>query len=173
MFEGKFVKLRSLEEDDLPTLKLWRNLRHMRKSAREYRLLNLLNQKNWFKSIHSNNPPQEIMFGILNKKNKLIGVTGLTYIDWKNRHSEISIYMSKPGWQKTKEAHETLVLLMNYAFAELNLKRLWVEIFATTLENVRLFKKMKFVLEGTLRQKLWRDGKWWNSFIYSKLSDEF
>ena len=173
MLEGNYIKLRSLEEDDLLTIKNWRNRPHMRKSAREYKLLNMLNQKNWFKSIHRNNPPKEIMFGVLNQKNKLIGVCGLTYIDWKNRNSEISIYFSNPGWQKTKDATETIKLLMKYGFDELNLHRLWVEIYSLMKENVQLFKKLKFREEGKLRQKLWRNGKWWDSLIYSKLSNEF
>jgi len=173
MLEGKYVKLRSLEEHDLPTLKNWRNRPHMRKSAREYKLLNMINQKNWFKSIHLNNPPGEIMFGILNQKNKLIGVCGLTYIDWKNRNSEISLYFSNLGWQKTKEATETIKILMKYGFDELNLHRLWVEVYSLMKENIQLFKKLKFKEEGKLRQKLWRDGKWWDSIIFSKLSNEF
>ena len=173
MIEGKHVRLRSLETDDLPILKNWRNKLLIRKSTREYKLLNMINQKNWFQSIHQNNPPKEIMFGIMNKKNNLIGVTGLTYIDWKNRNAEISIYLSKVGWQKTKEARDTIKLILKYGFGELNLHRLWVEIFSTMSENIQLFSKMKFVSEGKFRQKLWRNGKWWDSVIYSILSDEF
>jgi len=113
------------------------------------------------------------MFGILNQKNKLIGVCGLTYIDWKNRNSEISLYFSNLGWQKTKEATETIKILMKYGFDELNLHRLWVEVYSLMKDNIQLFKKLKFKEEGKLRQKLWRDGKWWDSIIFSKLSNEF
>ena len=65
MFEGKSVSLRALEKEDLEILKEWRNSKHVRKSTREYKLLNMINQKNWFESIHQLNPPREIMFGIL------------------------------------------------------------------------------------------------------------
>ena len=68
MFEGKLVSLRALEKEDLSILKEWRNTLHVRKSTREYKLLNMINQKNWFESIHQSNPPKEIMFGILDKK---------------------------------------------------------------------------------------------------------
>lgn len=173
MIAGKLVKLRALEEDDLETLKEWRNSEYVRKTTREYRLLDMIHQKNWFNSIHANYPPQEIMFGILNKKNKLIGVCGLTYIDWKNRHSEISIYLSMANWQRTKEAHDTINLLMAYGFDELNLHRLWVEIFSIATENIKLFEQMKFIKEGKLREKIWRNGRWWDSFLYSKLSTEY
>jgi len=173
LIEGNNVNLRALEIEDLPKLKDWRNKKHVKKSTREYRLLNAIHQKDWFESIHRNNPPKEIMFGILNKKRKIIGVTGLTHIDWKNRNSEISIYFSNEGWQTKKEASEVLNLVMEYGFGELNLNRLWVEIYGNMKENVKLFEKMKFFKEGILRQRVWRNKKWWDSFIYSKLAREY
>ncbi|RZD46117.1 MAG: hypothetical protein CXT78_04525 [Thaumarchaeota archaeon] len=173
MFEGKFVTLRALEKEDLPSLKEWRNSLHVRKSTREYKLLNMINQKNWFESIHQSNPPKDIMFGILNKRKKLIGVTGLTYIDWKNRNSEISIYFSTKNWQANHEAKEVINLIMEYGFEELNLNRLYVEIFSLMKENVKLFKKMKFIKEGQLREKIWRQNKWWDTLIFSKLAKEY
>ena len=173
MFEGKFVTLRALEKEDLPSLKEWRNSLHVRKSTREYKLLNMINQKNWFESIHQSNPPKDIMFGILNKRKKLIGVTGLTYIDWKNRNSEISIYLSTINWQTKPEAKEVINLIMEYGFEELNLNRLYVEIFSLMEENTNLFTKMKFIKEGQLREKIWRQNKWWDTLIFSKLAKEY
>lgn len=171
MIQGKYVGLRALEKDDLLKLRDWRNKSHVRKSTREYRLLNMKNQEDWFESIHKSNPPKEIMFGIV-IKNKIIGVTGLTYIDWKNRSSEISIYLSYENWQKKREAIDVLDLIMDYGFGELNMNRLWVEIYENMPENVELFEKIKFSREGELRQKIWRNKRWWNSYIYSKLSSE-
>ena len=173
MFEGKFVTLRALEKEDLPSLKEWRNSLHVRKSTREYKLVNMINQKNWFESIHQSNPPKDIMFGILNKRKKLIGVTGLTYIDWKNRNSEISIYFSTNNRQAKHEAKEVINLIMEYGFEELNLNRLYVEIFSLMKENVKLFKKMKFIKPGHLREKIWRQNKWWDTLIFSKLAKEY
>ena len=171
MIIGRHVNLRSLEVDDLSTLKKWRNDKNTRKHTREFRLLNMINQKNWFESIHQDNPPKFIMFGINNKKNQLIGICGLTYIDWKNRHAEISIILSQEHWQRTKEARDTINLLIEYGFGELNLHRLWVEIFESIRENIKLFEKMNFTKEGELREKLWRDNKWHNSLIFSKISN--
>ena len=174
MFEAKYVNLRPLEEEDLKQLRDWRNSEHVRKTTREYKPLNMLNQKQWFESIHRENPPKHIMFGIEKKSSKkLVGVTGLTYIDWKNKHAEISIYFSSKNWQKTKEANDTINTIIGYGFEELNLHRLWVEIFEISKENIQLFEKLKFTKEGILREKLWRKGKWWNSILYSKLSTEY
>ena len=90
MIEGKFVKFRSLESKDLIKLKEWRNENKVRKTTREYRLLSMINQKKWLEKLQMENPPSSIMFGIVNNNKILIGVCGLTYIDWKNKHAEIS-----------------------------------------------------------------------------------
>ena len=105
----------------------------------------------------------------MDKRKNLIGVSGLTYIDWKNRHAEISIILFKKNWQSLKEGKNTITLLTDYGFGELNLHRLWVEIFETIPANIKLFEHMNFKKEGELRDKLWRNKKWNNSFIYSKL----
>jgi|TARA_B110000495_G_C23043752_1_gene628675 RimJ/RimL family protein N-acetyltransferase len=170
MLEGTTVNFRALEEDDLKTLKKWRNNDSNRVHVREYRLLNMIHQKDWFEKIHKKNPSEFLMFGILDKKNLLIGVCGLTYIDWKNRNAEISIILSKKNWQKSKQAIDTLNLLINYGFGELNMHRLWVEIFDNAPQNSSLFKKMHFIQEGILREKLWRNGEWHNSTVFSLLS---
>jgi RimJ/RimL family protein N-acetyltransferase len=172
LIEGNSVNLRSLELEDLEILKKWRNNKVNRIHTREFRLLNMVNQKHWFDSIHKDNPPKFIMFGVTDKQKKLIGVCGLTYIDWKNRHCEISIIIFKKNWQKSKHAEDTVMLLSDHAFGELNMHRLWVEIFDTIPENVEFFESMNFVKEGILRDKLWRDRKWHNSFIYSKLVND-
>ena len=112
------------------------------------------------------------MFGI-EEKGKLLGVCGLTYIDWKNRHSELSIYLSKKNWQQSVQGKEVIELMLKYGFGEINLHRIYVEIFEIATENIRLFKKLKFKREAILREKLWRDNKWWNSQIYSILSSEY
>jgi len=109
----------------------------------------------------------------MNKRKKLIGVTGLTHIDWKNRNSEISIYFSTKNWQTKPEAKEVINLIMEYGFEELNLNRLYVEIFSLMEENTNLFTKMKFIKEGQLREKIWRQNKWWDTLIFSKLAKEY
>lgn len=173
MFEGKLVNFRSLEDNDLSKLRDWRNSKHVKRTTREYRLLNMFNQKLWFESLHKQNPPKDIMFGIINKKSSLLGVCGLTYIDWKNRHAEISIYLDGINWQKRKETKDAINLLMWYGFEELGLHRLFVEIYSFVKETISLYESLDFHQDGVLRDNIWRNGKWWNSYIYSKLDLEF
>jgi len=173
MIVGKLVTFRALEEGDLAKLRDWRNSKHVKRTTREYRLLNMFNQKSWFESLHKQHPPHDIMFGIKNKKNKLIGVCGLTYIDWKNRHAEISIYLEGEKWQFRIQTKDSLRVLMSYAFNELGLHKVFAEIYSFVTETIQLYESLGFHKDGILRDNVWRNGKWWNSFIYSKLDVEF
>ena len=173
MLKGKLVIFRALENEDLAKLRDWRNSKHVKRTTREYRLLNMFNQKAWFESLHKQKPPHDIMFGILNRKNSLIGVCGLTYIDWKNRNTEISIYLAGAKWQERKETKDSIKLLMSYAFEELGLHKVFVEIYSFVDETIRLYESLSFHKDGALRHTVWRNGRWWNSYIYSKLETEF
>ncbi len=173
MLESKYVFFRGLEEDDLTKLRDWRNSKFVKRTTREYRLLNMFNQKSWFESLHKQTPPRDIMFGILNKRKSLIGVCGLTYIDWKNRHAEISIYLSGKDWQKKLETKDSINLLISYGFRELGLHRVFAEVYIFVSETVGLYESLGFHKDGVIRDNVWRNGKWWNSFIYSKLESEF
>ena len=51
MLEGRYVDLRQIEESDLPELRDWRNSHYIRAYTREFRPLNILNQKKWFESL--------------------------------------------------------------------------------------------------------------------------
>ena len=65
MINGKFVHLRALEETDLSKLKELRNTNRIRKHTREYRLLSMINQKEWFKSLFLENPPKNSFIDFL------------------------------------------------------------------------------------------------------------
>lgn len=167
------IRFRPLEEDDLPKLRDWRNSTHVKRTTREYRLLNMFNQQSWFESLHANTPPKDIMFGIINKKNQLIGVCGLTYIDWKNRKSEISVYLDGRDWQKRKETKDAIILLISYGFGEIGLHKVFAEVYSFVKETIDLYESLDFHKDGIIRHNVWRNGKWWDSYMYSKLETEF
>lgn len=99
MLEGKYVKLRQIEEFDLAKLRDWANSPYIRAYTREYRPLNMLNQKRWFESLFTNR--SNIMFAIEKKDDKeIIGCCGLTHINWKEGHGEVSIYIGEQKWQE-------------------------------------------------------------------------
>lgn len=158
------IKLRVLEEDDLLQLRDWRNDDRLRCSCREYRLLNMINQRDWFDYI-SRSPKVE-MFGI-EHEGTLVGVCGLCNIDWVNRNAEVSIYT-----QEADVAAEALDLLEGKAFEEFNLHRLWVEVYSSHAEKIALLEEGGYTLEGKMRQHVFKQGRYYGSLIYGLLRGE-
>jgi len=168
MLEGKNVRLRQIEEDDLEQFRDWRNSYSDRQHFREYKPLNLADQKKWFESLSSSN---HVMFSIESKERVLMGCCGLMYIDWKNGQAELSIYIGEEK-NKGKYESEVISLLANYGFKELRLHRIFSTIFSYNKEGIKLIKSLGFTLDGRHREARFWDGKYHDELIYSILDHE-
>jgi len=175
MLIGDRVLLTAVEREDLPFLKNWRNNPEFRKYFREYRELNDAMQELWFENKVVRDHTTE-MFALRERKtNELLGCCGLVYINWLHRHADFSIYI---GWQAkyiddAGYAEESCRLLLRYAFAELNLNKVWTEIYEFDQKKLDLYTKLGFRQDGLLRQNYFYDGRWWDSRMLSLLADEF
>jgi RimJ/RimL family protein N-acetyltransferase len=188
MIIGKYIGLRALEVDDLPILQNWRNNNSMRRYYREYRELSLADQESWYKTICINNR-NFCMFGIVSlydtkkirhirysdiKKNQLIGVCGLTNINWIIRASELSFYIGAHDIYVDKYfAYDVVHVICDYAFNILNMNKVWAEIYEFDVQKKILFEAMNMHLDGILRNNVFDSGKYYDSFLYSLLSSEF
>jgi len=171
MLKGDYVGLRAIEKTDLSQLMEWRNMPEYRVLFREYRELNSTNQLYWFDK-YVINDQNTCMFAIVNlEKKELIGACGLCYIDWINRSADLSIYIGKDNlYIDSKYAIDAAKVMQKYAFEELNLHRLWAEVYSIDKKKKELFKELGFQLEGSFKETHWTQGKWVDSLYYAKLN---
>lgn len=162
------VRLRQIEEWDLEQLRDWRNDASLRPSCREYRLLNMLNQRDWFEFISRSHKVE--MFGI-EYLDELVGVCGLCNIDWVNRSAEVSFYIA-PEYQDLGLAFVALVHLRRKAFEEFNLHRLWAEVYEFHTTKIALLEQRGYTLEGKLRAAVFKKGRYHDSLMYGLLKEE-
>ena len=174
MLKGKYVGLRAIEESDLSQLLLWRNQPNYRRFFREYRELSQTNQRNWFDSKVLNDKSTE-MFSIVDiHTGELLGACGLCYIDWINRNADFSIYIGKDDlYIDEKYAIEAAQIMMKYGFEELNLHKLWSEIYSFDEAKKVMFDRLGFKLEGVHKEKHWTEGKWCDSLFYGYLQMKY
>lgn len=173
MLEGQYTGLRAIEESDLPMLLAWRNTPEMRLFFREHRELSLSQQIKWFNST-VNSDPNTKMFAILElKTGRLLGACGLCYIDWINRSADFSIYIGADNLYIDQQfAPDASNLLIQYAFSELCLHRLWAEIYSIDQKKIEFFNLLSFKLDGRHRESHWTNGAWCDSLFFSKLSSD-
>jgi RimJ/RimL family protein N-acetyltransferase len=174
MIKGKLVGLRALEREDLPLLRDWRNIVSFRRNFREFRELNMANQENWFASLNTNS--NNFMFMIQRlEDNKPLGACGLLYVNWIIRSADFSFYIGheEKYIDESGYAEEAAGLLMSYGFKNLNLHKIWMELYEFDHQKLDFFReKFGFHTDGMLRDNCFEDGKYWNSYIISLLHTE-
>jgi RimJ/RimL family protein N-acetyltransferase len=172
MIKGKLVGLRAVEKEDLSLFRDWRNIVDFRKHFREVRELSLTDQEKWFESLQ-NTRHINFMFTIVDiKTNQPIGAAGLLYVNWINRSGDVSFYIGKDKVYIDSDgvAEEAAKLLIDYGFKNLNLHKIWMELYEFDDKKIIFFsEKFNFKQDGLLRDNCYEDGRYWNSLIISLL----
>ena len=115
------------------------------------------------------------MFSIVDiNTGELLGACGLCYIDWINRNADFSIYIGKDDlYIDERYAIEAAQIMMKYGFEELNLHRLWSEIYSFDEAKKVMFDRLGFKLEGVHKETHWTEGKWCDSLFYGYLQMKY
>jgi len=174
MLEGKYTCLRAVEITDLELLRDWRNIPEFRINFREHRELGLENQKKWFEGVSLSS--NDYMFVITNKETQeQIGACGLLYINWIIRSADFSFYIGKEKlYIDDKYAKDAAEVLIRYGFYDLNLYKIWMELYEFDVKKLEFFQnEFNFHVDGKLRSNAYAKGKYWDSYILSLLFTEF
>jgi len=68
---------------------------------------------------------------------------------------------------------DAMRVLLRFAFTEINLHRVSLTVFGYNPRAIRSYEKAGFVVEGRARQRLRRDGQWWEVVYMGILKDEW
>jgi len=113
-------------------------------------------------------------FTIRNRQDeRLLGFIRLYWVDWTNGNGNVQLGIGDPGDRRRGYGRETLQLLMQYAFSELNLFRLSAIIAEYNQAGLNLFLKAGFSEEVRRRQAQNRDGRRWDVIHLGILRDEW
>lgn len=166
----------SLRRDELIKIMEWRN--SQMNILRQFKPLTEINQNSWFENISTD--PSQIIFSIYEKVNDesiLIGYCGLTNICYKNRTGEISFLLDPEKGKLNSEYinyfKTVLTLLTTFAFNSLNLNKIFTETFSFRKVHISVIEEFGFYHEGTLREHIFENGKYCDSFIHSLLKKEW
>lgn len=175
MIKGNKVGLRAVEKEDLKLLRDWRNISDFRRNFREVRELSLTDQEKWFESLQQTKHIN-FMFTIVRlADNQPIGAAGLLYINWINRSADFSFYIGEDKAYIDDQglAFDAADLLIRYGYNNLNLNKIWMELYEFDSKKLNFFKEhFNFQEDGRLRQNCFEDGKYWDSFIISLLKED-
>ncbi len=104
---------------------------------------------------------------------RLIGLVGLREILWNHGEGRLSLAIGSAADRGHGLGAETLGLILRYAFTELNLYRVWLDIGGDNGDAIRFFERHGFVAEVRRRQALERAGQRFDILRLSLLLEEW
>ena len=174
MFVGKRVMLRKMTEQDILKYHEWKNnLDIMRSTSPYLDMYSFEETKQFVMDVILNNQNSKSYMIVDNETHNVIGITSLVNIDWKNRNAECIIDIGEKDYWGKGIGKESLSMLLQYAFLELNLNRVGLKVYSFNERAINLYNNLGFVKEGEIRQEIYRDGSWHNTIIMGLLAQEY
>ena len=102
-----------------------------------------------------------------------IGYFNMKGFDWRNRSAQVGISIGESDHWGHGYGTEAMQIALRYAFLELNLHRIELEVIATNERAVRSYEKVGFQREALKRQVLFRDGAYQDLVVMGILRDEW
>ncbi|MEE4194536.1 MAG: GNAT family protein [Anaerolineae bacterium] len=176
MIYGERLRLRALEKEDLPKFVEWLNDPEVRENLFINHPLSMAEEEQWFG--HMMEQPQYerplcIEVKIEDDHWQLIGNLALMNISNVHRNAELGIMIGDKDYWNKGFGTEAIKVLVNHAFQNLNLHRIYLRVYDTNPRGVRCYEKAGFVHEGTQRDAIFKDGKYIGMHMMSVLSTEW
>lgn len=163
------VTLRQIEEEDLRQMRDWRNEPRIRRMCREYRLLNMADQKAWFDGLRGDTT--RLMFAI-EAQEHFVGVCGWTHIDWRSGHALLSLYIGHEDYQRDGWYLAVLRKLHCVAFDDLGMRTVRAEIYAFDSRQA-LVKNAGYREAGRWREGHLHEGDSHNILLFDITAEEW
>jgi RimJ/RimL family protein N-acetyltransferase len=156
MMTSHRILLRPLGEDDLPALLAWINDRQQVLHNSAYKPVSGAQHQRWFAELQARS--DAVAFGIVRaESNLLIGTCQLLHVHPIHRTADLTIRIAEEHRGQGLGA-EALRLLLAFAFRDLNLERVALQVFAGNAPAIAAYEKVGFRHEGVLRSAAHIDG---------------
>lgn len=150
-FSLRELSFRPISNFDIETLRLWRNKEENRTKFIYDGIISPEQQINWYESYKIKN--NDLMF-IVSESNSgaLFATVSLYNIDFTNLSAEFGRIMIGDDDYKGKGLGAKITsAIVNYAFEELNLKNVYLEVFSDNLSAIKTYEKAGFKFESESR----------------------
>ena len=104
---------------------------------------------------------------------RLLGEIDLSVTSWGSRDAFVGIGIGEREFWGKGYGSDAMNLILRYAFTELNLRRVTLNVFEFNERAVRSYEKVGFRLEGRQRQAVQREGRRWDILFMGILREEW
>lgn len=173
MYVGKLIKLRAFDNSDLMyALSINNDYQVMRSASSGILYPTTVEDEARFMANQTSYSAGDYQFAIERLDNsQFIGQCGFLQVSWKNRRAEIAIMLDQKAIGRGYGT-EAVSLLCRFAFEEMNLHKLKATVFSFNAPAIRCYEKNGFVMEGTLKDEVYREGKYHDAYVMALYKKE-
>ena len=172
MLSDKQVYLRLMEEKDVSYKVEWINNPEFRHTLNFDYPLSEISTKKWLHNV-AGNPTRKDFIVCDIETDKPIGYGGLIGIDYKNGKAESYMGIGDQSYQGKGIGYEIRKILLDYAFVELNMNKIYAYVWKENSPMITLNEKVGFQIEGLLRQDILSHGEKRDRYIMGILKEEY
>ncbi|MBE0337382.1 GNAT family N-acetyltransferase [Paenibacillus sp. 23TSA30-6] len=171
LFYGDRIKLSAVREEDAETMFKWgEDAEYLRNVDTDLALPYTLKQMESEGSPSSN----EVYFRLRTLEDDvLIGFVAIHGIEWNNRIGQLAIGIGNTDYRGKGYGAEAVSLILRYAFYELNLNRVGLDVIEYNKQAIRTYEKAGFQFEGRVRSAVLRDGNSYDRIMMGMLYSEW
>ncbi len=155
--KGKRVTLRPPMKEDIPKMHRWINDREVTKYLSSYLPVSLETEEKWFDNLA--NRKDDIIFCI-EVDSVLIGTMGIHHINWKDRVATTGALIGEKEYWGRGFGTEAKILLLEYAFNSLNLRKIYSEVIAYNKRSLHYSLHCGYRQEGRKVKAVFYNGKY-------------
>lgn len=167
--EGEKVNLRTLEEEDLGFIRDTYNHPEVRRFVSNWEPQNLEQERDFFENVVSND--EEGVQLLVCREGEPMGMVGLHPLEQPNV-MEIGLSLH-PDFHGNGYGTESAKLMVEHGFNELGLHRIKARAMENNEGSNRIWEKLGFEKEGTLREDMYHEGEYHDTNVYGLLEQEW
>lgn len=175
MIVGKRVRLRALEQEDLPRFVRWFNDPEVIRGLDTVHPMRLEDEEDWYGSlIERDEAERPLSIDVLDDDRWVhVGSCNFNDLDWRVRKTELGILIGEKRYWDQGIGTEAMRLMLTHAFDSLNLNRVYLQVFAHNERAIHLYSKLGFQEEGRLRQDHFFQGQYIDTLVMGLLNENF
>jgi RimJ/RimL family protein N-acetyltransferase len=170
---GEKVVMRAFQTEDLPYLHAWLNDPEATFYMTYGQRPTTLAQAQQFIEKQLADTANVVFILCEKERGQPIGLAGLYDMEDVPKRGEYRIFIGDKTHWKKGIGTEVAQLLTWHAFDRLNLHRLFLGVNAENVGAVKSYEKAGFKIEGTLRDEMYRNGRYYNMIRMAVLRPEY
>ena len=174
LLRGQLTYLRPHERSEIPLFVRWFNDQETSHFLSMRSPMSQASEEQWFEHMLEAQGKTAYNFTIcLLEDDRPIGTIALMDVDHVDGNAAVGISIGEKELWGQGYGTDAMNALLDFGFGQIRMERIWLEVYDYNARGMRSYEKCGFVLEGTLRHAIFREGSFRDVHIMSILHHEW